>query len=64
SRKLEMIPLQAHSSLAIGQFYFHNGDATRARNELARALGLYQESKMRFWQTRVEAALGELSRTL
>jgi class 3 adenylate cyclase/tetratricopeptide (TPR) repeat protein len=64
SRKLEMIPLQAHSSLAIGQFYFHNGDATRARSELARALGLCRESKMRFWQTRVEAALGELSRTL
>jgi len=64
SRKLEMIPLQAHSSSALGQFYFHNGDATRARSELARALGLYQESKMRFWQMRVEAALGELSRAL
>jgi tetratricopeptide (TPR) repeat protein len=64
SRKLEMIPLQAHSSLALGQFYFQNGDATRARSELARALGLYQESEMKFWQTRVEAALGELPRLL
>ncbi|HTN73012.1 MAG TPA: AAA family ATPase [Methylomirabilota bacterium] len=60
SRKLEMIPLQAHLSLALGQFYFQNGDATRARSELARALGLYRESEMKFWQTRVEAALGEL----
>ena len=64
SSKLEMIPLQAHSSLALGQFHCNNGDATRARSELARALGLYQESKMRFWQTRAEAALGALARTL
>lgn len=64
SRKLEMIPLQAHSSLALGQFYFHNGDATRARSELAQALGLYRESEMRFWHTRAEAALGELPRFL
>jgi class 3 adenylate cyclase/tetratricopeptide (TPR) repeat protein len=64
SRKLEMVPLQAHSSFALGQFYFHNGGATRARSELARALALYRESKMRFWETRVEAELGELSRTL
>jgi tetratricopeptide (TPR) repeat protein len=56
SRKLEMIPLQAHSSFALGQFYFHNGDATRGRSEFARALGLYRESEMRFWHTRAEAA--------
>ena len=64
SKKLEMIPLQAHSFLALGQFYFHNGDATRARSEFARAIALYRDSGMRYWQTRAEAAFSELSAPL
>jgi tetratricopeptide (TPR) repeat protein len=61
ANKLEMIPLQGHLYLALGQFHSRSRDDTRARSELARALKLYQDSEMKFWQSRAEASLRELA---
>jgi tetratricopeptide (TPR) repeat protein len=61
SDKLEMIPLQGHAYLALGQFHSRSGNYTRGRNELTRAVDLYKKSGMEFWQVRAEASLRELS---
>jgi class 3 adenylate cyclase/tetratricopeptide (TPR) repeat protein len=61
SKKLEMIPLQGHLYLALGQFHSRSQNYAKSRTELARALELYKESEMRSWQVRAEAALCQLS---
>ena len=61
SKKLDMIPLQAHSHLALGQFHSRGRDYAQSRKELTRALELYKKAEMKSWQGRAEAALCELS---
>lgn len=57
SENLGMVPLQAHSHLALGKLLADHGDVEKARLETSTAIGLYEKLEVAYWRQQAEASL-------
>jgi len=61
ANELGMRPLKAHCHLGLGKLHLQVSHLEKGRVELKQAIELYHEMGMKFWLSKAEAALGELS---
>ena len=61
AKKLNMLPLLAHCSMALGEHYMKMKENEKARAEILEANQLYGSLNMGFWQPKAKALLIEVS---
>jgi tetratricopeptide (TPR) repeat protein len=61
ANELGMRPLEAHSHLGLGKLYLQMDRFDKSRAEFSQSIKLYDGMGMKFWLSKAEAALAELS---
>jgi tetratricopeptide (TPR) repeat protein len=61
ANELGMRPLEAHCHLGLGKLYLQMDRFDKSRAGFSQSIKLYDEMGMKFWLSKAEAALGELS---